>query len=366
MKEILYLKIYNQLKKEIIEGYHPPGSKLMGIRELSSHFGTSLKTISRALDCLEKDELVKITQGQGIFVREKARWKDSPDLSRGIGIVLNDITIPFNVRLLSVLEDRSAGRGYHITVRSAGYQAEKQREATSELIEAGIQGLIIVPSGPDIIKSNSGESAGLPVIYVGEFSPSTDFSGHYVAVDSYSGFFHAVNFLAATGHEVIGYIGSSDRTDSEPGYLACRDALAGRRKAYIEDYFVSAGGYDIEHGENAMRELLLNEENPTAVLCSSDTLAAGALRTCREVGIEVPRDISIIGCGNQDIASMIEPTLTTLRTPAELTAHITMGLMDDLIHRRIPADERIAVRLDTELIVRASAPGPSNTDLEWL
>ena len=365
MKEILYLKIYNRLKTDITSGASAPGSKLMGIRELAEHFGTSHKTISRSLECLEKDGLVRITQGQGIFVREKSSWRQDPGIIRELGIILNDMTIPFNVKLSSILEQRASESGYRMVIRSTGYEPGKQKTAITELTEAGAAGLVIVPAAAEEAPVVYGNDSMPPAIFAGEFSPSTSFTGHYIAVDSYSGFYSAVTMLNEAGHELIGYIGASSRKESEPGYLACRDALAGRRRGYRENYFVSAGGYEAGHGSSAMKELLLNEEFPTAVVCFSDTLAAGAVKACREAGLQVPGDISILGSGDQEIATLIDPPLTTLKPPVELTGLLTIHLLDDLINRRIPDGETIKIRLDMELITRGSVSGTVNGEEGW-
>jgi DNA-binding LacI/PurR family transcriptional regulator len=354
VKEILYLKIYDRLKKDIFEGCHPPGTKLMGIREMSDHFDTSHKTISRALERLEQDGLVRITQGQGIFVLEKTRWKDRPAESRELGLVLNDMTIPFNVQFSSILEQRAAQLGYRLVIRSAGYSRTQQQEIVHTLASAGVSGLIIVPSPAEETSWPAGKTEGLPVIHAGEFSPPADFPGHYAVVDNYTGFFHAATLLADAGHENIAYIGGGNTIKREPGYRACRDALFARRRPLDEAFFVSAGGYKAEHGARAMEDLLTDGEYPTAVLCFSDTLAAGALRTCREQGIRVPEDISIIGSGDEDMAALLDPPLTTLKAPAELMGFLTIELLDDLIHRRLKGTDAIRVRLDMKLVNRGS------------
>lgn len=370
MKEILYLKIYNRLKNDIFEGRYAPGTKLMGIRELSVHFETSHKTISRALERLEQDGLVRITQGQGIFVLEKSRWKDRPAETRELGLVLNDMTIPFNVQFSSILEQRSAQSGYRLVIRSAGYSREQQQECVRTLVSSGVDGLIIVPSPAGIACGSSEAPEQVPIIYAGEFSPPPDFPGHYTVVDNYSGFFHAAALLADAGHDNIAYIGAGNTITDEPGYRACRDALYARRRPWDEAFFVSAGGYKAEHGGRAMEDLLLNGEYPTAVICFSDTLAAGALQICRERGIRVPEDISIIGSGDQDMAALLDPPLTTLKAPAELMGFLTIELLDDLIHRRLKDPDPIRVRLDMKLVHRGSvasaAGGFEDENTTWV
>ncbi|MBN2049097.1 MAG: GntR family transcriptional regulator [Spirochaetales bacterium] len=372
MADILYLKIYRELKENILNGRFAPGEKLMGLRELAVHFHASHKTISRALDYLVQEGFIRVTQGQGIFIQEKSRWKNEPPPSGELGLILNDMSIPFNVRFSSILERRAADSGYRLIIRSSDYDRHRQEKDILDLPASGVQGLIVVPSPGDSSSEAFLKEVRIPVIYTGEFLPSLDFPGHYAVVDSYAGFYHAADMLASSGHEAIGYIGIGPDLEAEPGCQACRDVLASRKHPFDESFFVSAGGYDAEEGFKAMNELLLNEQYPTAVLCFSDTLAAGALKACRQADLRVPDDISLIGAGDQDIAQLVDPPLTTLRSPAELMGQLTIGLLDDLIRRRISDEITIRIRLDMELLQRGSVSaveeteGNENSKSRWL
>ena len=114
--------------------------------------------------------------------------------------------------------------------------AEVALPSTAEvagLSAAGVRGLIVVPAAAGEPFAPREEPGAPPIVFAGEFSPSSEFPGHYIAVDSYSGFYNAVMRLNRFGHELIGYIGASVKRETEPGYLACRDAMAGRRRAAI-------------------------------------------------------------------------------------------------------------------------------------
>lgn len=334
----------------------------MGIRELAAHYGTSVKTVSRALEQLEQDGMIRVTQGQGIFVEERRFWRDGGTSAGELGLILNDMTIPFNIRLSNILERRAADRGYRLIIRSSGYDPERQESLVKDFTTSDARGIIIVPSPGSSIQFDSS------LLYVGEFAPSPLFAGHYAVVDTYSGFYNAAMFLADGGHEAIGYIGATEDIETEPGYRAIQDVLSARHRACMEAFFVSAGGYDADCGFRAMNEIFLNEQYPTAVICFSDTLAAGAMKACRQAGIRVPGHINLIGSGNLDFASLLEPPLTTLKTPAELLGLLTINVLDDLINGRLPANEKISIRLDMELILRDSTTplGDGGTQEIWL
>ncbi|MBI9106620.1 MAG: GntR family transcriptional regulator [Spirochaetales bacterium] len=360
MKEILYRKIYLHLKAGIKDGSLPAGDRLPGVREITKQWKTSANTVLKALSALEADGLIRKTQGQGIFVRERTEWTDPSAEGAELGIILYDMNEPFNLRLLSAVEKAADVRGYRLTIGNAG-----------ELVAAGVSGIVIVPSSAEYYKSAVG-ALDIPVIHTGKFSPPQDFGGHYVIADVYSGFFYAAGELLKSGRERLAYIGGAEKQDDDPGLLAVRDVLSGTRFGFRREFSVTAGGYDAEFGRKAAEGLLLGGEYPDAIICSNDTLAAGAIKACREAGLRIPADISIIGSGDQDIAPLLEPPLTSIRVPAEMLGRTAAGFVDELIRGRFQAGEKIRCRIDPELIVRGSALGAqedepcAEDELAWL
>jgi len=344
MKELLYRKIYLHLKAGITDGSLPAGERLSGVREIAAEWKTSSNTVLKALTALESDGLIRKTRGQGIFVCERTAWDKAGEAGREIGIIISDMNEPFNMRLLSAVEKAAAARGYRLTLGSL-----------SGLSSSGVAGLIIVPSSSDYFDAASGVPSGLPAVYTGRFSPPPHFEGNYMIADVYSGFYYAAGRVLESGRERIAYLGAAGEHDGDPGRAAVRDVLSGTTYGYRREFTVSAGGFDAEQGSAAMETLLLGGEYPDAVICSNDTLAAGAMKACRAAGLNIPSDIVVIGSGDQDIAPLLEPPLTSIRIPAELLGLMTTGFLDEIISGRISLDEKIRSRLDPKLIIRGSA-----------
>ncbi|WP_245518526.1 substrate-binding domain-containing protein, partial [Mesorhizobium sp. M4B.F.Ca.ET.169.01.1.1] len=79
---------------------------------------------------------------------------------------------------------------------------------------------------------------------------------------------------------------------------------------------VVEGAYRLDDGRRCMERLMEEGTRPTAVFCGSDILAAGAIKYCHAAGIAVPREVSIVGFDNLEIAELTSPELTTLEVPA--------------------------------------------------
>jgi len=113
--------------------------------------------------------------------------------------------------------------------------------------------------------------------------------------------------------------------------------------------------YSVAAGRDGMRRLMALPDRPTAVLCGNDVLALGALFEAQSMGLSAPRDVSITGFDDLDIAREIAPALTTIHAPVE-----EMGrLAADYLLARNDAETALFQRnIAAELVVRASTGPP--------
>jgi DNA-binding LacI/PurR family transcriptional regulator len=105
-------------------------------------------------------------------------------------------------------------------------------------------------------------------------------------------------------------------------------------------------------GKEAMSRLLSLSVRPTAVLAASDTLAVGALAAARDMGVRIPKDISIAGFDDIDVAGYCNPPLTTIRVPADDIGRLAFKILLDMINTRGSQIQQYC--LDTSLIIRGS------------
>lgn len=113
-------------------------------------------------------------------------------------------------------------------------------------------------------------------------------------------------------------------------------------------------GSTTRSGERIARDLLSRppQDRPTAIAAASDQQAIGALRTARDLKIDVPRKLSVTGFDDISLANLVVPRLTTIRQPADMLARRAVGLL--LAEPPVAEDEMV----DGSLIVRGSS-GPS-------
>jgi LacI family transcriptional regulator len=164
--------------------------------------------------------------------------------------------------------------------------------------------------------------------------------------------YSALKYLVEKGHKDIailegkeGFISSVNRKD---GYL---QALIENKIGIRQEYMVG-GNYDIESGYQGMRKLLSLPDVPTAVFCSNDNMAVGAVKAVHESGRKVPEDISIIGFDNSEFCKYVTPALTTVKKPIREMSTEGAGRLMDMLEGHEVKGERIYI--STELVVRES------------
>ncbi len=351
MKDLVYRKIAESISRDIGTGKALPGSRLPGVRELASEWNTSPNTVLKALSILESEGYLSKTRGQGIFVASEAGWKGGAE--KEIELLVYDMKVPFNTALVDSIERYASECGCRLSVKSfrnvAGAAAE---------LKPGSGRIIIPESAPDVFR-NGKAPVSPAVVCVGEFSPPDDFGCSYAVADTYGGFYRAAIILLASGRERLGYIGATDRLEDEPGWNACRDVLSGTKAGFRREYAVSAGGWDAARGREAMENLLLAGDFPDGIICCNDALAAGALKACSSAGLSVPGDIAVVGAGDQTIAALLDPPLTSLSLPAAMIGLTVVSYLDSVLSGRIPgggtaAGAVLRSRFDPDLKIRES------------
>jgi DNA-binding LacI/PurR family transcriptional regulator len=174
-----------------------------------------------------------------------------------------------------------------------------------------------------------------------------------------------VNHLLDLGHRTFGLLGIARAPSSRFDRLTGIRAALKARGLDFDTCTVSLDHLherknDFEYGCRLAGSFAQQAHRPTALLALNDEIAIGALRGLHEAGLRVPRDMSVTGFNNQDVAAMTSPTLTTVEqnitTTIAMAAEVLLGQLD------APAKTRPMIRMIApELVVREST-GPARTE----
>lgn len=165
----------------------------------------------------------------------------------------------------------------------------------------------------------------------------------------------AIDYAVQQGHRKLAIIegkaGFKSSSERKQGFM---DSLIANRLSLSPDYFVS-GDYSIESGYAAMTALLSLEDQPTAVFCSNDDMAIGAMNACYAHNTDVPRQISLIGFDDIMFARYTNPALTTVRKPIAEISELGMKMLIQLLQEPQTRPQQLFVR--TSLVVRDTVAG---------
>jgi LacI family repressor for deo operon, udp, cdd, tsx, nupC, and nupG len=177
-----------------------------------------------------------------------------------------------------------------------------------------------------------------------------------VAIDNRHAARLAVEHLIALGHRRIAYVGGPPRlvmsADRRQGYL---DALKGAGTA-ADPELICPGNFHFASGQDAVRRLQEKGTAFTAIFCSNDEMAVGALNALRERSVGVPGEVSVVGFDDMDYAFSSVPPLTSVRQPRREIGRRAMQMMVDLL-----SGKELVKRFHkagAELVVRASTAPP--------
>ncbi len=265
-----------------------------------------------------------------------------------IGIIIPDISNPYYAEIVRGIQDTADQAGYAVMLHNTDGKQERIIRYIYLLREKSADGVIFCGG---II--NGYETLSIlkelkeRVVVVGRHE--VDFPA--VMVDNMGGATQAVQHLIDRGHRLIGCIagpdGSTTAADRLTGY---RNALAQNGMA-LNEQLVKRGNWSPESGYLLAKELLARRERPTAILCANDQMAFGAIKAARELSLNVPKDLSVVGFDNVPPGSYFDPSLTTVEIPMYEIGRAAMQMLIDLLSREKFEKLRL---FNTKLLVRGS------------
>lgn len=282
--------------------------------------------------------------------------------SRRLGLLVSDLTNPFFPELIEAFENEAAGYGCEVVVGAISCDHNRVGNALRTMRERAIDGAAILTFGQE--EPHRGEIArqlqGIPLVYVDDAPPCPWACS--LRVDYHRGIRQAVQHLATLGHRKFACISGS---------LTQLSAQL-RKEAFLRSlreigcvpraHWIFEGNHTTESGMRGMERILARKPLPTAVICSNDLTAIGAIRALARAGIAVPQGMSVLGFDDIHLAEFVNPPLTTIRMSPRGLAHAAVEALRSRIenpHQPIP---RMLLEVPTTLVLRRSTCHPARVD----
>ncbi|GAB4368966.1 MAG: LacI family DNA-binding transcriptional regulator [Spirochaetales bacterium] len=327
------------------------------LKDIADQLGISPATVSLALrnkECVAEKtrQMVWEAAKRSGYVYNRSAARLRTQRSTTIGLIVPTLLNPFFTELTSAVEEKLDSFGYSLLLAKTSEDRNRQGKALRTMLEYSVDGILLCPAlGTTQEDLRICEKANTPLVL---FTRPVDGARvDYVGPENGAGTSMAARYLLGKGHERIAFIGGT------PGSFTRWERFEGYRKA-LEDAHVPVNpSYTktcestLDGGFQAIQELLMLEDRPSAAVCFNDVIAFGVILGLWAHRILPGKEFGVIGFDNLSDAALFSPALTTLSCPPRRIGHQA----SELLLERIEHPERKPVTniLVPELILRDSA-----------
>jgi alanine racemase len=349
-------KNVHEVRKSLPEPYYV--SVRARLSDIARQAGVSEATVSRVLN--DRPGVSPDTR-QAVLTALDVLGYERPERLRKrsaglVGLIVPELENPIFPAFAQVIESALAQSGYTPVLCTQTPGGVTEDEYVDMLLDRQVSGIVFV-AGLHADSTASRErydrlvQRPLPIVLINGYADGID--APFVSCDDRLAGEMAVSHLVALGHRRIGFISGPDR------FVAVQRKLDGYRTAMRRELAASGAELDdmvaltlfgVEGGEVAAGRLL--DRDVTGIVCGSDLMALGAIRAARRRGLDVPRDVSVVGFDDSPLIAFTNPPMTTLRQPvAAMGVAAVRSLLDEINGFGAPRSEYL---FSPELVVRGS------------
>lgn len=326
------------------------------IKDVAKEAGVSIATVSRVLNDIDVvnedtkkkvlDAIKKLGYRPNIVARSLKTQR-----TKTIGILLPDISNQFYPEIVRGAEDVSNIYDYNIILCNSDLDIQKEKEYLRVLKEKMVDGVLYMSSSLNEEILDLINELDLKTVLVE--TRDKDGALPSVTIDNVKASFDGTNFLISKGLKNIAFIGTEKDSmnawgDRYTGYeSAMKDA-----KLNIDSDLVYLNSIKIKTGYEGVISFIKSGKKFDGIVCASDDIAMGAINALRDNGLEVPKDVSVVGFNDNFAASIFYPKITTISQPTYDMGSVAMRILIKMLSQK-PLEESQYV-LEHQLIERDS------------
>ena len=337
---------------------------MIRLKDIAARAGVSMMTVSKAMRDVKdvspatRTRIRKLAAEMGYTPDSVAQGLRNRN-TRLLGLVISAVTNPIFARVMMAIEEQAHELDYAILFAQSLNVVERENQVIRHLLSRRVEGLFITPvyrMEPTAPIYEELRRRGTPVVLLG---PRAPFCEGFVNVetDDSTASYTATQHLLELGHRRIAFLAGPAAVPS------AQERIEGYRRALreasieVDDRLIFNAGSTIEEGEKAALQMLNEAPGATAVQAVNDMVAIGAANVFLNQGLQIPRDLSMVGFGNILVAEHFRVPLTTIRQPKLRLGTAAMESMVRLMRGETP----VSRRLPAEIIIRASTGRPPLT-----
>ncbi|MGL5067823.1 MAG: LacI family DNA-binding transcriptional regulator [Sarcina sp.] len=336
----------------------------MNIKDIAKVAGVSVSTVSRVLN--NSEEVSESTRKNILDIIKEYNYIPNNSArnlklikSNTIGVLVDSGYNPFFYELINIMNVGLLNKNLKMVAQFIDSREDSLFFIREFIKEKRLDGLICVGINFSNVDIQIIKNIKTPIVGISSNIP-IEFQDYIssINIDDFISTYDAVKYLINLGHKDIGIIGSVSEDDKcgnmrMKGYEQAHKDLNIRLKKTFKEF----GNYTFETGYSAMKKLLMKKKIPTAVFVISDIMAVGAAKACKEMGFEIPKDISIMGFDGIDYTKYYNPSITTVKQPFEYMAKEGVQLIYELVsenakHKNLVFETTILQRESVEKNLR--------------
>lgn len=337
------------------------------VYDIADEAGVSVSTVSRVLN--NSAPVKEKTRARVIKVMDKYNFQPnalarslSKKRTKTIGFILPDITNPFFSEVYVKAERAALDLGYSIFLSNTMNDSEVESIYLKTLVEKQVDGIIFMGGRVNETRTDVRFAEEMKVIM--KKTPIVMINGEMEGVDCYrvktdeaDGFRKGLNYLLSLGHKEIALVGGIKGITSTDIKLDIFGQYVESAQIATKEEWIIESGYSIEGGYEAFKRLLSLVDLPTAIIAINDFIAIGIIKAAKEMGLQIPQEVSIIGFDNIYLTTIVLPAITTISHNYQELAAKAVHIIDGVNNNQVYEKEHF---FDSELIIRESSCGLMN------
>ena len=331
------------------------------IKELAKELKISTSTVSRALG--DKWDVNPETRKAVLELAEKWNYRPNPislslkqQQTMTIGVVIPEFMNTFFPEVIIGIQSTLEAEGYSILISQSNESSEKELKNIKNLEARLVDGFIISLTGVSVNTEYLQKllDRNTPLVLFNRVCDSLD--SPRVVINDYKWAFEAVEHLIDQGFKKIVHLAGPDNLQlsrqRKKGYI---DALQ-KHNFPVEDKFIIPCGLVMEKDVLAAHRILEMEEKPDAIFAVNDPVAIGAMKTLQKNGVNIPKDMGVVGFSESQMAMIVEPNLTSVEQPTfEMGKIAAELLLEQLKNKKDEAVLNKCITLNARLNIRESS-----------
>jgi DNA-binding LacI/PurR family transcriptional regulator len=343
----------------VLNGDYTSGQLIGTELELARQENVARMTIRRAVELLVSEGLIVRRAGKGVYVREQNV------ITRTIHVVAGNLSWEPSILISRGTQSIAGQQGIQVQLYDAYGDMGRDLTMLKSLPTSSVDGAVVLSlhskQFTEVLYQLKSED--FPFVLVDHQVEGIDISS--VTANNYGGGYQVGQELLKFGHRRIGFIGDIITSTVRDRLAGLRDAIADAGlpfdRTLIYDLKIEPLADWSDEIDRCTRELMDRPNRPTAIFFSCDAVARTAYRTLNRMGLQIPKDVSVVGFDDDPLAEWLTPPLATVRQPFLAIGQEAMNILLQLmIDPKSPAEHCV---LPVTFIPRESVAAPAGIDV---